>query len=370
MMTWLIYIALLAQSPDLIEQGTQALEAKQYDRAVELYSKAAAADPADPFPEFQIALIYNELARDREAVPHYEAALKASPGLLEAEANLGMTLVRLKEDAAAVPHLEAALAKKPTPAAESSYALAVARQGRFSDAELHFRKAAAMDAAYKDSLLELAEVYELAGKNGEAIALYREFPQNAAAQARVGALLGSLGKDADAIPALEAAVTKSPTDANMVTLAQAYLRTKQTDKALALGAKLVGVAPNDTELHLFYGRMLRDQRRFSEAANQFLAAAKIRPDSLEAWNELAAALIIGEQYSQGLVALDRVKALGGESVGQLFQRALAQDHLQLRPEAIESYNRFLAASQGKLPDQEFQARQRIRNLENELKKKK
>ncbi|MEQ1948345.1 MAG: tetratricopeptide repeat protein [Bryobacteraceae bacterium] len=369
MTIWLLYLALLAQSPDLTEQGTQALEAKQYDRALELFTKAAAADPADPFPEFQIALIYNGLNRDLDAVPHYEAALKASPGLPEAETNLGVTLVRLKEDSAALPHLEAALAKKPTAAAESAYAVALARQGRVADAESHFRKAATMDAAYKDSILELAGLYEASGKNAEAIAIYREFPQNATAQARLGALLSSSGKDADAIPALEAAMAKSPTDANMVSLAQAYLRTKQNEKALALGAKLVQMAPNDAELHMFYGRMLRDQRKFGDAANQFITAAKIKPDALEAWNELAAALIISEQYSQGLIALDRVKALGGESTGQLFQRALAQDHLQLRPEAMESYNKFLAASQGKLPDQEFQARQRIRNLENELKRR-
>ena len=61
--------------------------------------------------------------------------------------------------------------------------------------------------------------------------------------------------------------------------------------------------------------------------------------------------------------------MGKESAGNMFYRALAQDHLQLRPEAIASYEKFLAAGQGKFPDQEFQARQRVRLLQAELKKR-
>jgi len=63
------------------------------------------------------------------------------------------------------------------------------------------------------------------------------------------------------------------------------------------------------------------------------------------------------------------RALGAEAPGNLFFRALTHDRLQQRPEAIENYNKFLATSQGKFPDQEFQARQRVRILENELRKK-
>jgi len=334
-----------------------------------LYTKAAAADPKDPFPEFQMGLIYNLLDRDGEALPHYQAALRAEPGLYEAELNLGLTLLRVKNPIAALPYLEAAAEKKPSASAESGLARALARQGRLAESESHFRKAASLDASYKDGILELAGLYEEAGKSAEAIAIYRDFPQNPGAQEHLGVLLGASGKDADAIPALEAAVSKSPTDANLVALAQAYLRTKQPEKAQAVGARLVAQFPDDVELRMFYGRILRDQRKFADAASQFMAAARIKPDLAEAWSELAAALVIAEQYPQGLAALDRVRALGAESTGHYFQRALAFDHLQQRPEAVENYTKFLAASQGKFPDQEFQARQRVRILENEMKKR-
>jgi tetratricopeptide (TPR) repeat protein len=162
---------------------------------------------------------------------------------------------------------------------------------------------------------------------------------------------------------------KMPTDARRIALAQAYVQNKQIEKAQAVLLPAMQAAPNDLDLRLFYGRLLRDQHKFPEAAAQFSAATRIKPDAVAAWNELASVLVIAEQYPQALAAFDRIRALGAESAGNLFFCALAHDRLQQRPEAIENYNKFLAASQGKFPDQEFQARQRVRILENELRKK-
>jgi tetratricopeptide (TPR) repeat protein len=120
---------------------------------------------------------------------------------------------------------------------------------------------------------------------------------------------------------------------------------------------------------MVYGRTLRDQHKLVPASEQFLAAAQLKPDSLEAWNELAAALINSENYAQGLAALDRVKALGKETPGDLFYRAISLDKLrQLKP-ALAAYQAFLAADNGAHPDQEFQARQRARIINVELTKR-
>ena len=42
--------------------------------------------------------------------------------------------------------------------------------------------------------------------------------------------------------------------------------------------------------------------------------------------------------------------------------------MKIPKEALASYQRFLELSQGKNPDQEFQARQRVRTLEKEIKR--
>jgi tetratricopeptide (TPR) repeat protein len=173
----------------------------------------------------------------------------------------------------------------------------------------------------------------------------------------------------DAISALEGAVAKSPTPANRVALAQAYLKNKQPDKAIPLVAQVLAATPDDYDLRMFYARMLRDQRKFAEAAPQFLAASKLKPEAVQPWNELVGLLVAAEQYPQALEALDRVRALGGETTAHFYFRAISLDHLHQLKEALANYNNFLEQSQGKNPDEEFKSKQRARIIQNELNKK-
>jgi hypothetical protein len=80
-------------------------------------------------------------------------------------------------------------------------------------------------------------------------------------------------------------------------------------------------------------------------------------------------LILTEDYAQALAALDKVRALGAEKPAHHYFRAIVLDkHRQYKP-ALESYQRFLATSEGKYPDEEFKARQRVRIIEKELNKR-
>jgi len=380
---WLLWVALLApstgllaqstdllaQTPDLMEQGNQALDAKQYDRAVELFTQAAGADPKDYAAEFQLGLAYSLLGKDAEAVPHYKAALALKPGLYEGQLNLGLSLLRAKQPAAAQPYLESALEQKSSATAEAALGRAIARQGNPAAAEPHIRKAIAMDPSRRDDLLELASLYEAAHRPAQAIAIYRQFPDQSGAQERLSVLLADSGHPSEAVEALEAAVATTPTEQNRMALAEAYVRANQLAKAEPIVALLVGLEPRDRQTRLIYGQILRDERKLAEAATQFGILTEIRSDSPEAWSELANVLMAMEQFPRALDALDHVRALGAENAGHVFYRAVALDHLNRKPEAIESYNRFLAMSQGKLDTQEFQARQRVRILENEGRKR-
>jgi tetratricopeptide (TPR) repeat protein len=369
-MSVLLVLALLVQSTDFLSEGNRALDAKQYERAAELFSKAAEADPKDYAAQFQLALTYSMLGKDAEAISHYKTTLDLMPGLYEAELNLGLSLLRSQNSSEAVSHLETAVSKKSTVIGESALARALVQQKRASDADPHYRKAAELDAARKPDLMELASAYEQEQKPAEAIAIYREFPNDVNAQQRLGVLLKASGDTNASLAALEAAATQSPTDVNLVTLAKAYLSAKRFTDAENTAARASAAQPKDADLRLFYGRILRDERKFPAAATQFLAAAQIKPDSVEAWNELAAVLTVAEQYQQAIAALDRVRALGAETPGNLFLRALSLDHLQQMKEALAAYNAFLASSQGKFPDQEIQARGRVRVLELDIKKRK
>jgi tetratricopeptide (TPR) repeat protein len=284
-------------------------------------------------------------------------------------------LARALLDTKQLPEAEAgyvtALALNPTSAAsEEGLAQALALQGKRSEAEPHFRKAASLDPTYKNSILQLAALYEDNHQPAEAVAIYREFPDNPGALEHMSNLLMATGRSEDAIPALEAVVAKSPTAANRVELAQAYIDTKHPEKAQPLLDQAVASEPGDYQLRMFYGKFLRDQRKFTQAAPQFMAATKLKPDAPQPWSELAVVWTVAEQYPEAVAALDHVRALGAENAGHFYFRGVALDHLHQLKEALATYNKFLEASNGKNPDEEFVARQRIKVLEKELGKRK
>ncbi len=389
------------QAVEPAAEGLKALEAGKYQEAVQLLAKAVETGPADYAAYFHLALAQSFLGHDPEAIGAYKKALELKPGLYPAELNLGIVLLRQKQAGEAIPHLESAAKQKPqetrpllylgqawfetgdyararqayeavaaldpkSAPAQLGLAQSLARQNRLLEAEPHFRKAAELEASFKDALLELAVLFEKNQQAEPAIVIYREFPDNLGARERLGALLMAAGRPSEAVPHLEWVVGKSPSAANRVTLALAYRRTNQPEKELAMLEQAVQAEPASLELRMFYGRALRDQKNYSAAARQFLQAVQAKPDLLEAWNELAAMLISLGDNQQALAALDRVKALGGESEGHLYLRAIVLDKLKDVKGALATYQRFLAASQGRHPEEEFKARQRVRVLEKEL----
>lgn len=402
LMAALIFVA--AFQSNFYEQGMKALEAKRYQEAVDDLNNAIAAEPKDYALHFNLALAYSLLGKDQEGITEYKKTLELKPDVYQAELNLAILLIRDNRTAESIPYLTAAVTQKPkefrpnyylaealsltgqfeaagqsykaaleadpkSAAAESGLGRVLAKQTNVSEAAVHFRKAAEMDPAYRDSLLELAALYEDAKQPDDAIAIYQQFPDNAAAQERMGALLLQTGKGAEAVAHLEDAVSKSPTAANRAALATAYLRNKQQDKAFPLIVQLLQAQPNDYELRMVYGRMLRDDRKLKEAAQEFYRAAQLKPDSAEAWSEMAGVLVVAEDYPAAIAALDKLAALHAEKPGHVFLRAIVMDKLkQLKP-ALDSYRRFLEMSQGQSPNEEFKARQRARIIQRELSKR-
>jgi tetratricopeptide (TPR) repeat protein len=368
---WLLLLAaLLAQSVDFEAAGKKAMEARNYQEAIAAFRQAVAADASDYAAHFNLGFAYTMAGQDAQAAEEFKTVLDLHPGVFEAQLNLAVSLLRLSRFAEAEAAYRVALSiKADSAAAEEGLGQALARGNKRAEAEPHYRKAAGLDPAYGNSLLQLAAIYEANHQADEAIAIFREFPADPAAQERMGALLLQSGRSAEAIPPLEFAVARSATPANRLALAQAYVKEKQPSKAEPLAAATLAQAPEDDEVRMFYGRLLRDQRKFAEAAAQFQTVATRQPKSVQAWNELAGVFLVAEKFPQALEAFDHVRDLGAETPSNLFFRALAYDHLHQAKNALDNYNRFLAASKGAFPDQEFQARQRVLTLEKELGKR-
>ena len=400
----ILITALLLMFQDPSAEGVKALEAQNYPLAIKMLTQAVEKDPQDFYAQFHLALAYSGANQDALAIDGYRKTLALKPKLYEAELNLGILLVRNHNAAEAIAVLEDAQSQKPRefrPAqhlaeaylaaskfdkAEASFnsaleldpksasteyglARAMAQQGRLDEAAPHYRKAGELDAQYRETLFELADLYLDHKQPGPAIEIYKQFPQSAAAQERLGTLLIEQNASGDAIGPLEFAVSKAPSAANRNNLIQAYLRAKHPEKVLPLVNQMLAANPKDLDLYMLRGRIYRDQRNFKEAANSFYAATKLKPDSVEAWNEFSAMLISLEDYPRAVAALDKLRELKAETPPHFFFRAIILDKMKQPKPALEAYKRFLELAQGKFPDQEFQARQRARIIERELSKR-
>lgn len=395
---------LFFQSAGFETDGMKALEEGRYEAAAQAFTKAIAGDPADYTAHFNLALAYSFLNRDQEGIAEYKKTLELKPGLYQAQLNAGILLLRQKEPADALALLEAAAGQKPSEfrprfylaeaqletgdaaRAEQSYRAALevdgksagahlglgralAAEGKLADAAPQFRQAAEIDPEYRDSLLELASLFEKEKQYAEAIALYRQFPGNAAAQEHLGTLLIESKQYGEAVPRLEQAYAQSPTQANRAALAAAYVFNNQGAKAVPLLDQAVSGEPGNYDLRLMYARALRDQKQYSAAAKQFTEAAKLKADAGPVWDELGGVLYLAGDFPAALSALERARQLGENGAGNVFFRALALDRLHQTKPALEAYQQFLSLSQGKNPDQEFQARQRAKLLQKELEKR-
>jgi tetratricopeptide (TPR) repeat protein len=149
----------------------------------------------------------------------------------------------------------------------------------------------------------------------------------------------------------------------------AYLFNQQLDKAVPLLDQAVTQSPGNFNLRIMYAHALRDQKRYPQAAGQFQEALKLQPNAGHTWDELGGVLYMAEDFQPALAAFERAHELGENLAGNWFMRAIILDKLhQLKP-ALDAYQQFLSMSHDQSPDQEFQARQRVRIIQRELEKR-
>lgn len=383
------------------QAGMQALDRSDYKTAVDIFSKLTVSDPRDYAAFFNLALAESFLHQDESAATHLRQTLSLKPRLYEAELNLGMLLLRNNKAVEAAPLLKDAASQKPAEVrpirylgdallAQSDFAgaaaayeaalkvspqLAVAelgwgqslRQlGRLDEALPHYQNAAQIDSSLQSYLPELAGAFAANNRPADAIALLKQVPSQPAIQEELGRLYLANGQADQAVPCFQAAVAQSPTAANQVALATAYLKNNQQDLAIPILERALAGSPGDYDLRMVVGRLRRDRHDYRNAADLFVAAAAIKPDAVEAWNEAASAFVLSEQYPQAIAALDKLHGLNAESAGNFYYRAISLDKLHQKKPAIVSYQRFLELAGGKFPDQEFNARQRCKTLEHEV----
>ncbi len=392
---------------EVILKAEKAIEAKDYATALALLKEQTAKDPKDYRAWFDIAYAYTMMGERGQAIAAYRQTLEIRPQLSQASLNLGILLLEEKQAAEAAKHLAAVVAARPKDArAQSLYADAVAAGGDAAKAAEEYRKVLALDPKSYDAhlslarvlldqkqfaeaeqiltraielqplespaRLELARLWELTGRIEEAQRFYSELaqkePENPAVRRRLGALLLARKQFAKAAEEFEAATRVRPAFEDNWNLARAYAGAKRPEQAIPLLTKIVEAEPRNYEARLLLGNMLAARRDFPVAQKELETAVALRPDLPDAYVDLANVFYLQQNFPATVAVLNRVARLGPETPWLYFLRAISLDKLEQVEPALESYEHFLAIAKGQYPDQEFQARQRVKALNRQLEK--
>jgi len=395
-----------------ITKAEAAIVKSDWKTAEPILDSWLAQHPADARALFDSGYVADAQGRNDDAIGLYRKALGANPRSFEAEVSLGLLLARQGKATEARPVLETATSLEPGPAGTEAKARAwramaqidvVGAEGKPdpTQASIDLLEALKLSPESKDDTLLAARLAEMTGDTAAAEAGFRKVlktdPGSTVASAGLAHLLIAQKKYPEAEELLQAAAKKSPDDpaitaqlaavlvaedkADVLPLLQQFHQKHPQDKAIAkmlaqvladageyadsdqLYLALLTTNPKDADLLVGHGQNLIRQKRYPEAVKSFTGATEADSSNGEAWNGLAFAALQTHQPEITLHALTERSKFMPESATIYFLWATAYDTLHDKKQAAAYYHHFLEASTGKFPDQEWQARQRLKLLE-------
>jgi tetratricopeptide (TPR) repeat protein len=202
-----------------------------------------------------IAVLYMELNRPAEAVPHFEAALRLKPGSAAAYFNYGTALAGAGRFDDAVAQYQRALALRPEYAiAHNNMGTALLQLGRPQPALASFREAARVDPQLADAQLNIGLLSRALRDFPEAVARFRRSlelnPNWVTAIASLASVLAaapdaSVRNPAEAVQLADRAVALTlRRDANTLdVLAVAHAAAGNFDRAMAVADEALALNP-------------------------------------------------------------------------------------------------------------------------------
>jgi len=382
----------------------QALDARDFSKAEALLTKVVDAEgKQDARAWFDLGFTESALHRPAQAVSAYQRAVALFPASFESHMNLGLALASTGNTLEAARELKMATTLTPqsrppgpklaiawlafgevTSSQDSEAAMGAFRKAEALDpaniephldagalaaktgdahtAKAEYLAALELQPASADALTGLANVYIAAKRPAEAIDSLRKLlaldATNTHARLQLARALQQSGDIKGAIATLEAA-SKPPSFEISRDLSTLYIDAKQYDKAIPLLQRIVTASPQDWRARQQLGVLLLQSKSFAEAEKQLAMAADLHAGDAELYANLAASANGAGDYPTVLQALTARSTIAAETPGTLFFRAIALDHLGQYENATEMYKKFLAASDGKFPEEEWQARHRL-----------
>jgi tetratricopeptide (TPR) repeat protein len=258
---------------------------------------------------------------------YLEKAVSLDPSLVEAHALLASIYSGQRDLAAAAEAFGKVIALDPgRVSAQHSLGSLYIRMQRFGDAATALQKAVSLDPGRADAFLDLGTAYEESRDYPRAAEAYEQYvalkPENPwTGHLRLGICRLELNQPEAAVAALSEALKLQPNDVKTnFSLADAYIRTKNLDKAEATYKTLVGLNPEGATT--YYGKIIQIYDEAGQYEKAIEAARKII--EMNPKNELAV-------FNLGIMFL---KLQRSDEAVQAFRNALA-----LKPDyASAQYN--------------------------------
>jgi tetratricopeptide (TPR) repeat protein len=408
--TWDYCMELPAPDPGSwpeVQRAEAALQGRDFDGAKALLQKAVAAKPGDFRAWFDLGYIYKWSQRPGDAIAAFRKSVELKPDFFESNFNLGFLLrdwPRAQSAKESEKYLRAATQLTPSVhpreslmcawdtlglvqmwAGETTDGLLSFAEasklypndpephihaGKYSEnkdperAVMEYRKTLELDPTSRDAFLGLDRIYERQKNYAEAEVWLRKLaatdPGDPAPRLYLGQVLSAEGKYDQAMEQLQEELQVHPQNgAAALELAKVYAKVGKDAEAEQQFRIVVGAQPQNAEAHYAFGSLLIHEKKYPEAEQELLTAIKLKRDLIDAYGDLAAAADADKDYSLALQVLDDRAKMQADPPAICFLRATTYDNLNAVPQAVEYYQRFLAADGSKLPDQEWQARDRL-----------
>jgi len=392
--------------PAEIVAAESAIASSDWKTAETKLDSYLAAHPTDARALFDAGYVADAQNRLDDAAALYRRAIAANPKSFEAHLSLGLLLARQKKLDEARPELAAATTLdlgEAGPELKARAWRALARIDRASDpaaASNDLLEALKLSPETPEDTLLAAELAEQAGQNDAAETAYRRVlaksPNSVRANAGLAHLLILRKQYPDAETLLRAALLSAPDDPTLNAQLATVLAAQDKAEALPLLQKLheahpanpvitrmlaevlavagdyagsdqlylhlLAANPQDANLLVAHGQNLVRLAQLVAAVKIFDKATQIDPTNADGWSGLAFAASRTGRPDVALHALTMRSRYQPENASTLFLWAISYDSLHQKQQAVAYYHRFLEAAAGKMPDQEWQARQRLQIL--------
>jgi tetratricopeptide (TPR) repeat protein len=306
----------------ILEVSRRYTQNKQYEKALELLSRAAARPNAPGAIYANLGFIYLQMGKQEQAIAANKAAIKKSPGSLTGYQNLFLSYLQLKQPQEALKVLDEA-AKQAKSSIEflislselyANFGVQVPAQKEVANSKALqlLKRAEKMNPRNPPIRLKLADGFNLLGDSAKAAQIYVD-----------------VLKTLPDLPQVRERVRAKLTDI--------YLRSSDRKAAIEQLEGIIRDDPTNAQAYYSLASILYEEKRFAEAAEHFSKTILLNPDFEQAYYDLASSQISVSKTSDALATLERARRRFSQNFVLEFMTGMAFTREKAYGEAVKHF---------------------------------